>query len=397
MTINSNDALLALFEQGNFSGGEDLTRQILEAGLQALIDAQTTAHLKAQRYERTGERVSQRNGSRDKLLTTKAGDVTLSLPKLRQGTFFPSVLEPRRRVDHALQAVVMEAYVNGVSTRKVDALVQALGSDVGISKSEVSRICQSLDEQVNEFKTRSLKERAYPFVYVDATYLKERKDHRIVSTALLVAVGVRDDGVLENLGFMVGDSENETTWSEFFTTLKERGLTGVQLVISDAHTGLKKAIQAQFQGCSWQRCSVHFMRNVLAKIPKKKQDAASAWLKTIFNQATTAKTRQAYDEAAQQLRLLSHNAGELLDEAREDVLAFLGFNRHHWRKIKSTNVLERLNREIKRRTRVVSIFPNESAIERLVGTILMEQHDEWSLRHYISTEKISHLEPEEVN
>jgi len=365
---------------GSGTAGElipDLVRQ----GLQALIEAEAATALGADRHQRTDQRRGHRNGSRDRLLTTPAGDIQLRIPRFRTGSFFPSLLEPRRRVDRALWAVVMEAYVSGVSTRKVDQLVAALGCESGISKSEVSRICQGLDVQVQAFLNRPLEFSRYPYVYLDATYLHGRDQARkqVISRAVIVAVGITASGQREVLGIEVGDSEDEAFWTAFLRRLRERGLSGVQLVISDAHAGLKKAIARCFQGCGWQRCRVHFARNLLVKVPKASQDMVAAALRSVFVQQEAAAVEAQWEQVIGMLTEKFPAAAALMDEAREVVLAFRSFPAEHWRKIWSTNPLERLNKEIKRRTRVVGIFPNDAAIIRLVGALLLEQQEEWQL------------------
>jgi putative transposase len=279
-----NAALLEVLDAMQASDVEDRVRTAAQTIYQALIDAELTAVIGAGPWERTDQRTTQRNGSRPRTLTTTAGDLELRIPKLRVGSFFPSLLERRRRVDQALFAVVMEAYLHGVSTRKVDDLVKALGADTGISKSEVSRICADLDEEVGAFRDRSLAEQSYPYVFLDATYCKARVNRRVVSQAVVIATGVTGDGRREVLGFDVGDSEDGAFWTAFLRGLKARGLGGVQLVISDAHTGLKAAIASVFIGATWQRCRVHFMRNVLAVVPKGNAEMVAAAIRTIFAQ-----------------------------------------------------------------------------------------------------------------
>ena len=353
----------------------------MRQGLQALIEAEAATALGADRHQRTDQRRGHRNGRRDRLLTTPAGDIQLRIPRFRTGSFFPSLLEPRRRVDRALWAVVMEAYVSGVSTRKVDELVASLGCESGISKSEVSRICQGLDVQVQAFLNRPLEFSRYPYVYLDATYLHGRDQARkqVISRAVIVAVGITASGQREVLGIEVGDSEDEAFWTAFLRRLRERGLSGVQLVISDAHAGLKKAIARCFQGCGWQRCRVHFARNLLVKVPKASQDMVAAALRSVFVQQEAAAVEAQWEQVIGMLTEKFPAAAALMDEAREVVLAFRSFPAEHWRKIWSTNPLERLNKEIKRHTRVVGIFPNDAAIIRLVGALLLEQQEEWQL------------------
>lgn len=379
-------ALLNLLAELKLTDVTDRIRSATEKLYQELIDAEATAFIGAAPFERTTERTTQRNGTRPRTLTTTAGDLELKIPKLRAGTFFPALLERRRRVDQALFAVVMEAYLHGVSTRKVDDLVKALGADSGISKSEVSRICAGLDEEIAVFRDRDLTTLDYPYVFLDATYCKARVNHRVVSQAVVVAVGIAADGRREVLGFDVGDTENEAFWTAFLRSMKTRGLGGVQLVMSDAHSGLKKAIGTVFQGASWQRCRVHFMRNVLAVVPKGSQDMVASIIRTIFAQPDAEHVHTQLDEVTRMLGRSHPKVAAMLDDARDDLLAFTGFPQRHWRQIWSTNPLERVNKEIKRRTDVVGVFPNPAALLRLAGAVLIEQHDEWEAgdRRYFS-------------
>ncbi len=319
----------------------------------------------------------------------------LAIPKLRRGSFFPTVLERRRRIDRALYAVVMEAYVHGVSTRKVDDLVAALGLASGISKSEVSRICSQLDEELEAFRTRALDHVEFPYVYADATYVKARVRGRVVSRAVVVATGITASGDREVLGVDVGDSEDGAFWTAFLRTLRARGLAGVQLVISDHHLGLKAAIGAVFVGASWQRCRVHFMRNVLSKIPKASGEMVAAAVRTIFAQPDADHVRRQLDEVAAMLEGQFPDVAAMLIDAADDVLAFCAFPAAHWRKIWSTNPLERLNGEIKRRTNVVGIFPNDASVLRLITAVVVETHDEWAVaeRRYLSEESMAKLAP----
>jgi len=385
--------LLDAFRAGE---GVDLIRDAVRLVLQELIETEAVVEIGAARYERTGTRTNERNGHRSRTLSTKAGDVELKIPKLRQGSFFPSILEPRRRIDQALYAVVMQAYIEGVSTRSVDDLVAALGIDSGISKSQVSRICAQLDVMVDAFRNRPLGHVSFPYVYLDATYIKVRDPqlHQVVSKAVVVATGITAEGNREILGLSIGDSEAETFWSEFLRSLKTRGLAGVRLVISDAHEGLKAAITKNFQGSSWQRCRVHFARNVLAKVPKASADVVAAALRTVFVHPTKAEVDKAWDACAAMFDPQFPKAAELLRHAKTDVLAFTAFPPEHWRKIWSNNPLERINKEIKRRTNVVQIFPNDAAVIRLVGAVLAEQHDEWvsSERRYLSEASMAKLD-----
>lgn len=386
-------ALLDLLAQLKLTDVTDRIRVATEKLYQELIDAEASAFIGAAPFERSAERNTHRNGTRPRTLTTTAGDLELSIPKLRQGTFFPALLERRRRVDQALFAVVMEAYLHGVSTRKVDDLVKALGADSGISKSEVSRICAGLDEQVAQFRDRDLAALDYPYVFLDATYCKARVNHRIVSQAVVVAVGVAADGRREVLGFDVGDTENEAFWTGFLRSLKTRGLGGVALVISDAHTGLKKAIDTVFQGASWQRCRVHFMRNILAVVPKGSQDMVASVIRTIFAQPDAEHISKQFIEVVAMLGRSHPKVAVMLDDARDDLLAFARFPQRHWRQIWSTNPLERVNKEIKRRTDVVGVFPNPAGLLRLAGSVLIEQHDEWEAgdRRYFSAASMIEL------
>jgi transposase-like protein len=393
-------ALLELLEALKVADADGVVRQALESVFQALIDAEAMAQIGAAPHERTPARVTQRNGYRDRLVSTAAGDVELRIPKLRAGSFFPSLLERRRRIDQALFAVVMEAYVHGVSTRKVDDLVAAMGADTGISKSEVSRICTDLDVEVAAFRDRSLAEVAFPYLFLDAAYCKARiggdrrgRGSRVAAQAVVVATGVSADGRREVLGFDVGDSESGAFWTGFLRALKARGLHGVQLVISDAHTGLKAAIGSVLLGASWQRCRVHFLRNLLATIPKGSQEMVAAAIRTIFAQPDTASVRAQLDIIAGMLGRQFPKVETMLRDAADDLTAFADFPAAHWKKIWSTNPLERVNKEIKRRTDVVGVFPNPAALLRLAGAVLAEIHDEWQVsdRRYLSETSMAQL------
>ncbi len=371
----------------------DTVRTSLEWVLQALIEAEATARIGAAPHERSESRTAQRNGHRARLLSTAAGDVELKIPKLRTGSFFPSLLERRRRIDRALFAVVMEAWVHGVSTRKVDDLVAALGVGSGISKSEVSRICAELDRDLETFRNRRLDHVEFPYVFADATYVKGRVDGRVVSRAVVIATGVTATGDREVLGVSVGDSESGAFWTSFFQQLRARGLAGVQLVISDHHLGLKAAIAAVFVGAGWQRCRVHFMRNVLARVPKASVEMVAAAIRTIFAQPDAAHVRSQLAEVTSMLAPKFADVAAMVDDATEDLLAFTAFPQAHWRKIWSTNPLERLNGEIKRRTNVVGIFPNDASVARLVTAVVVEAHDEWAVaeRRYLSEQSMAKL------
>ena len=389
----SQSALLDLLAALDAADGVERVRLSLQRMYQELIEAEATEHIGAGPHERSESRLTQRNGHRSRVLSTTAGDLELAIPKLRAGSFFPSLLERRRRVDQALFAVVMEAYVTGTSVRKVDDLVKALGADSGISKSEVSRICGELDAEVAAFADRDLAEQAFPYVFLDATYCKARigggkggKGSRVASQAVVVATGVSADGRREVLGFAVGDSEDGAFWTAFLRSLKARGLHGTQLVISDAHTGLKAAIAAVRIGSSWQRCRVHFLRNVLSQVPKASGEMVAAAIRTIFAQPDAEHVRDQLDVIATMLGRQFPKVEQMLREAAEDITAFADFPPAHWKKIWSTNPLERVNKEIKRRTDVVGVFPNPAALLRLAGAVLIETHDEWQVsdRRYLS-------------
>ena len=392
MTLTDHDLseLLAAIKAGDMT---DKIRSSLEWVLQQLIEAEATAFIGAARHERTDTRIAQRNGHRPRVLSTPAGDVELGIPKLREGAFFPSLLERRRRIDRALYAVVMEAWVHGVSTRKVDDLVKALGVGSGISKSEVSRICAELDRDLEAFRNRPLDHVEFPYVFADATYVKARVHGRVVSRAVVIAVGVTATGDREVLGVEVGDSEDGAFWTAFFRGLRARGLSGVKLVISDHHLGLKAAIASVFIGSSWQRCRVHFMRNVLSRVPKASAEMVAAAVRTVFAQPDAHHVRRQLDEVVHMLSGKFPDVAAMLADAAPDLLAFTHFPQAHWRKLWSTNPLERLNGEIKRRTNVVGIFPNDASAARLITAVVVEAHDEWAVaeRRYLSEESMAKL------
>jgi putative transposase len=377
--------------------GVELIRSLAQRMLQELIEAEATARIGAEPGERTEARTTWRNGHRERTLTTQAGDLELAIPKVRTGSFFPSLLERRRRIDQALYAVIMEAYVHGVSTRSVDDLVKALGADTGVSKSEVSRICQDLDDQLTAFRSRPLEHTRFPYVYLDATYCKARVNHQIVSRAVVIATGITEDGGREVLGLMVGDSETEVFWTEFLRHLRERGLTGVRLVIADHHSGLVKAIRKVMLGAAYQRCRVHFLRNVFAVISKDAAEMVAATIRTIFAQPTQAAVRSQLDTVAGMLGKQFPKVKTMLLEAKDDLTAFAAFPERHWKKIQSTNPLERINREVKRRTDVVQVFPNDDALLRLVTAVLFELHDEWIAfpRRYLPEGSMDQIYPDE--
>ncbi|MFD7714224.1 IS256 family transposase [Streptomyces sp. NPDC059785] len=392
----SQSELIRLLESLRSTDGIELVRAIAERMVQELIEAEATAHIGAEWNEHTPTRTTIRNGHREKVLTTLAGDLDLEIPKVRTGSFFPSLLERRRRIDQALYAVIMEAYVHGVSTRGVDDLVKALGGDSGISKSEVSRICQALDEPLTAFRTRPLDHVRFPYVYLDATYCKARVNHQIVSRAVVVATGITEDGNREVLGLMVGDSESEAFWKEFLRSLRERGLSGVRLVVTDQHSGLVAAVRKVMLGTAWQRCRVHFLRNVFGVIDRDSGEMVAATIRTIFTQPTAELVRTQLDTVADMLGQQFPKVKAMLLDAKEDLTAFADFPPRHWKKIQSTNPLERINREIKRRTDVVQVFPNDDALLRLVTAVLFEMHDEWIAfpRRYLPEGSMDALYPE---
>jgi putative transposase len=368
----------------------DLLREMIGFAAQRLMELEVEGLAGASYGEKNPERLAQRNGYRDRTWETRAGTVELRIPKLRKGSYFPGFLEPRRVAEKALTAVVQEAYVHGVSTRSVDDLVKAMGMS-GISKSQVSRLCEEIDEKVKAFLTRPI-EGDWPYLWIDATYVKVRQNGRIVSVAVIIAVGVNSDGRREVLGMDIGPSEAETFWTAFLRKLARRGLRGVKLVISDAHEGIKAGV-AKVLNATWQRCRVHFMRNVLAHAGRQGRRVVSAFIATAFAQDDAEAARAQWRKIADQLRPKLPKLAAFLDEAEADVLAYMTFPAQHRVKLHSTNPLERVNGEIKRRTEVVGIFPNEDAIIRLVGAILLEQNDEWAVQRgrYMTLETIAPL------
>jgi putative transposase len=368
----------------------DFLREMIGFTTQRLMELEVETLTGAAHSSRDPDRLTHRNGYRAREWETRAGTVHLQIPKIRKGSYFPGFLEPRRMGEKALTAVIQEAYIQGVSTRSVDNLVQAMGMS-GISKSQVSRLCSEIDERVNTFLNRPL-EGEWPYLWLDATYVKVRQAGRIVSVAVIIAVGVNDDGRREVLGMTVGASEAETFWTEFLRSLARRGLRGVKLAISDAHEGLKAAV-AKVLHASWQRCRVHTMRNLLAHAGRQGRGVAAAFIATAFAQDDAAAAKAQWRKVADQLRLKLPKLAAAMDEAEVDVLAYMDFPAAHRTKLHSTNSLERLNGEVKRRTDVVGIFPNEEAIYRLVGAILLEQNDEWSVQRarYMTLETIATL------
>jgi putative transposase len=386
MTTKTTIALADLVEKGADS---DLLRDMIQYVAQRLMELDTEGLCAAAYAERSPERTNSRNGYRERLWQTRAGAVDLKIPKLRKGSYFPGFLEPRRAGEKALAAVIQEAYIQGVSTRSVDELVKAMGMS-GISKSQVSRLCADIDERVNAFLNRPI-EGDWPYLWIDATYMKVREAGRIVSVAVIIAVGVNTDGVREVLGMAVGPSEAEPFWTSFLRSLTRRGLRGVKLVIADSHEGLKAAA-AKVLKATWQRCKVHFLRNALAHAGKGQRQMVLAMINTVFAQETLDAAIAQWRVVADQLRSKFPKLAAMLDRSEPDVLAYMSFPKAHRTQIHSTNPLERLNAEIKRRTDVVGIFPNDAAITRLVGALLLEQSDEWSLqRRYMQLEGLQTL------
>jgi putative transposase len=377
------DEVVSYFLEGE---GIEYLRESLTWVCQQLMEAEVSELVGAGRGERAPEeRLTHRNGYRARAWQTRAGEIELAIPKIRRGSYFPSFLEPRRRSEQALVAVVQEAYVAGVSTRKVDQVVESLG--LRISKSEVSRICQGLDEQVDAFRNRPLEGR-YPYLWLDAKVEKVRDGGRVVRKCLVLAYGVHESGYREVIGLDVGEAETEAFWRSFLRSLVERGLSGVELVVSDAHAGLKTAI-AQVLGCAWQRCSVHFLREALGHARKEQQGMLAALLRPLFNAESGERARELVGDALKRLRTPLPKVAALLEEAEEDLLAFYAFPEDHWPKLRSTNPLERVNREIGRRTDVVGIFPNDRALIRLAASVVIEQNDEWLVgRRYLSVHSL---------
>jgi len=379
--------LLDLMRKSGTDGDVDFLREGVKVMAEAIMDLEVSEKVGAGRYERTASRNAHRNGYRERPWDTRAGTVSLEIPRVRHGSYFPSLLEPRRRAEQALLSVVQEAYVLGVSTRKVESLVRSLGME-GISKSEVSRICLELDDDVERWRNRRLEGR-YPYLWLDGTYLKVRVDGRVTSQAVIVAYAIRETGEREVIGLDVGPSEDGPFWTEFLRSLVVRGLSGVMLVVSDSHIGLREAIGTVMAGASWQRCRVHFMRNALVRVPRGTQAMVAAAIRTIFAQPDRENASSQLRRVADSLRPRFGAVSGLLEAAEHELLAYMAFPREHWRQLYSTNPLERINKEIKRRSNVVGIFPNREAVIRLVGAVLMEQQDEWEIgRRYFSMDSM---------
>jgi transposase-like protein len=385
------DERMALVELLQKSGDGDFLRSVAEAVLQILMEADVEGLIGAGRHERSAERLNYRNGYRDRTFDTRLGPLSLRIPKLRQGSYFPPFLEPRKTAEKALVSVIQEAWIGGVSTRRVDELVQAMGL-TGISKSQVSKLCKDIDERVTAFLERPI-EGEWPYLWLDATYLKVREGGRIVSVAAIIAVAVSTEGRREIVGLGIGPSEAEPFWSSFIKGLVRRGLKGVKLVISDAHDGLRHAI-TRVLSASWQKCRVHWMRNALAHVPKSQHTMVAAAIRQAFLQLDAEAAHNAWRHVADQLRPRWPKLAALMDDSEHDVLAYRAFPTQHRTKLHSTNPLERLNKEVKRRADVVGIFPNEASITRLIGAVLLEQNDEWLLQHrYMQVEGMAELTP----
>lgn len=395
MPSKSNIPNLEELQQLLLTGSEDFLRQALTRMLNLIMELEVEAQNGAAKYERSGKRKAYRNGTRTRPLSTGVGEVELAVPKLRSGSYYPSFLEPRRMVDKALVNVIQEAYINGVSTRKIDRLVEDMGMKV--DKSAVSRICKELDAQVQTFRNRPL-EGSYPYIWLDATFPKVREAGHVQNMAFVVAIAVDSDGTRHILGFDVGMSETGAFWEEFLRSLVERGLNGMKLIISDAHAGLKEAISTVLPGTTWQRCRVHCMRNILCHVNRKQQGMVAAMIRTIFAQENKEDAKKQLRNVVNQLEGHFPKAMEVLENAEEDILAYMDFPKAHHPQLHSTNLLERLNKEIRRRSDVVSIFPNRDSVIRLIGSVLIEQQDEWlaATKRYMSLESMDLLKNQTV-
>ena len=368
----------------------DFLREAAEFICQKLIDAEAEEVIGAERYERTPERQTYRNGTRERSLETRVGELDLKIPKLRKGSYLPSLLTPRKRSEKALLAVVQEAYIQGVSTRRMAELAKALGLQ-GIDKSKVSRICKELDEMVAQFRERPLQDK-YPYIWLDAVVLNVRENHRVVKLSLGIGIGVDEHGERHILGFDLGAGESEAFWLDFLRSLKQRGLKETMLVISDAHSGLKAAIARALSGTAWQRCTVHFRRNVLAQVSHKDKKQVANAIKLIFEQPDQQSSKMYLEHLAKLIQPRWPKVAQMLFDAEEDILAYKTFPKKHHRSIHSVNPLERLNREVRRRTRVVGVFPNRESVFRLVGTLLMDIDEDWrGSRCYMAEKGIQKL------
>lgn len=396
--MTPNESLQLIEDLGNIlkEGNSDFLRKSIEKLYNMLMSLEVESKTGASRYERNPNRITSRNGTRTRSLETTVGMVNLEIPKLRKGNYMPSFIEPRRMTDKALVSVIQEAYINGVSTRKVDNLVEHMG--LTIDKSKVSRLCKEIDEIVSEFRNRTLSGKEYPYVWLDATFPKTREGGHIYSMAMVIAVAVNSNGEREILGFDVGMSESGDYWTSFLKSLVDRGLHGVKLVISDAHSGLKSAVSSVLTGVAWQRCQVHFMRNVLSQVPQKQKGMVAAITRTIFMQEDKKAAKECLRAVADQLRPKFPKAASVVELAENEVLVYMEFPEKHWKQIYTSNLIERLNKEIKRRFNVVSVFPNREAVIRLGGALLMEQNDEWCVsdRRYLSKESMEELQMKEV-
>ena len=381
LNITLNEETLKELMLGN---RDEALRKLLEAVFNAVLKAEASEQVGADLYERTDERQTYRNGYRERQFKTRVGSLELLIPKLRNGTFSTTLFANYERSERALVLALMEMVLQGVSTRKVSNITETL-CGTSFSKSTVSKLCEELDKEVEQFRRRPLT-KAYPFLIVDAIYVKARDAGRVKSKGLLVAIGVNEDGNREVLGFKAGDGESYEIWFSFFSELKEQGLHGVDLVVSDQHKGLVKAILEQFEGASWQRCQTHFSRNVLDKVPKKTQREVKVWLKDLYNSPNLAEARIRKDALVDYLEKYAPKAVEILDAGFDDITAVFQLPEVCRRRLRTSNSIERVNQELRRRERVIRIFPNEASIERLLGSLLIEMHENWiSGRRYIDT------------
>jgi putative transposase len=367
----------------------DALQALMKSALEGFMSHELDAIIGAARYQREEQRKDIRNGYRSRRFDTRMGSIDLAIPRARDTTYMPTFLEHRERSEKALVALIQEAYISGVSTRKIEKLVETLGVS-SLSKSQVSEYCKEIEELITAFRHRPLTQN-YPYVFFDALYEKVRVDGLVQSQAVVVAYGIAEDGKREPIGLDVVDTESYTSWSGFFRELLERGLKGVRLVISDAHAGLTKAIGEIFLGTVWQRCKVHFMRNVLAPVPKSKKDAFAADLKQIYHQNTLEDAQAVVEKIAEKYGATCSRAVDILLDGIDDTLRYLAFPDVHWSKISSTNPIERLNREIRRRTKVVGVFPSVASALRLIGAVLLEQTEDWATQGYMCADSMKQL------